>query len=173
MESMLGDFNTYVTYVTYVTYNIYDERPGSNQNNQHTAHGGYTLTELLDARHSEDSNEWISSGLNDDLHPLPGLNSKLGGVLNDWIWQTCGGETAMAQWLNHPEVQKAFACAVFINFLLIFTVLRLFYDCFTTVFDEFLCDCFDDQHEIPLHRRRSTAGVQEAGREVPHADLLR
>ena len=82
MESMLGDFNTYVTYVTYVTYNIYDERPGSNQNNQHTARGGYTLTELLDARHSEDSNEWISSGLNDDLSP-PAPGSELqarGGV---------------------------------------------------------------------------------------------
>ena len=84
------------------TDNIYDQCPDSNE--QNSARGGYSLSELLDAKHGEPTKTWQSSGLADDLHPHPALNAKLGGALNDWI---CGGEDAMGAWLNHPQVQAA------------------------------------------------------------------
>jgi hypothetical protein len=43
-------------------------------------------------------------GLTRSLHPSPGLDSVLGGALNDW---TCGGEDGMRAWLGQVQVQQA------------------------------------------------------------------
>jgi hypothetical protein len=85
MEDSLGEFNT---------YNIYDQCPSSRgqeqqQQGQNSARGGYTMKQLLDAKHGseEDSRSgakkaaWVSGSLKDDLHPHPELNSKLGTII--------------------------------------------------------------------------------------------